>query len=287
MSGDLGSFDINGTDTNNLTGTFTFASPLQNNGGPTRTLAIPTSGPAYQAGDLAACQTISPAYDQRGAARVVAGKCSVGAFEPGLVNTATTLTANPTSAAFGTSVTFTATVSGVRGGTPPDSTATVTFKNGTTTLGTANLVGGSATFATAGLSPGNSVTATYTAGGAGNLYGASPASNAVSVMITPLTCVVTSTADPSESGKLTLRDAVNAANAGGCTSNTITFDATLFATAQTITLNTASGTLTLNHDVTIDGTGRQVVVDGGCTTDGTSNCIGGGSTVFTINGGAT
>ena len=78
-----------------------------------------------------------------------------------------------------------------------------------------------------------------TAGGAGNPYAASPASNAVSVTITPIACVVTSTQDPTESGKLTLRDAVNAANAGACTGNTITFDPTVFATPQTITLRVA------------------------------------------------
>jgi len=283
-NGDLYGSGINGTNTHNLTGGFAFATPLQNNGGPTQTLAIPTSGPAYQQGDLATCNAIAPTgtppgvYDQRGAPRVVGGTCSIGAYEPGLVNTTTALTATPTSAAFGTPVTFTATVRGVRGDTPPDGTNAVTFKNGPTTLGTANLVSGTATFTTSTLPPGNSVTATY---GGGNPYAASPASNAVTVTIMPIACVVTSVMDPTESGKLTLRDAVNAANAGACTGNAITFDATAFpaGTAKTITLG---NTLALSRDVTIDGTGRQVVVDGGCPTDANSDCTGGGKLVFRV-----
>jgi len=293
-SGDVTGNGINGTNTHNRTGSFTFANgetTPQDHGGPTRTLAIPTSGLAYQQGDLTTCQSLTYAgtmtplpFDQRGANRVVGGTCSIGAYEPGPVITTTTLSATPTSGAFGTPVTVTATVAGVLGGTPPDGTNVVTFKNGTTTLGTANLTGGTATFTTSTLGPGNSVTATYTAGGRSNPYAASPASNAVSVTVTPLACVVTSVQDPSESGKLTLRDAINAANAGACTGNAITFDATAFpaGTAKTITLG---NTLALSRDVTIDGTGHMVVIDGGCSTDANSDCTGGGNTVFLISGG--
>ena len=173
-----------GTNIRNLTGPFAFANgetTPQDHGGPTRTLAIPTpttptATDAYQRGDLATCNAIPPdgtpggIYDGRGAPRVVGGTCSIGAYEPGLVTTATTVTANSTGGPFGTSVTFTATVRGVRGDVPPDSTATVTFTNGTTALGTANLTGGTGTYTTATLPPGNS----DTAGGAGNPYASSP-----------------------------------------------------------------------------------------------------------------
>ena len=100
-------------------------------------------------------------YDQRGAPRVVGGKCSIGAYEPGTVTTTTTLTAAPTSAAFGTPVTFTVWCVGCWR-PPPDGTNAVTFTNGTTALGPANLVGGTATFTTSTLPAGtNTITATY------------------------------------------------------------------------------------------------------------------------------
>jgi len=164
---------INGTNTHNLTGSFTFATPLQNNGGPTVTLAIPTPATptatdAYQGGDLATCNAIAPTgtpagvYDQRGANRVVGGTCSIGAYEPGPVTTTTTLSAHPTRAAFGTPVIFTVAVRGVLGGMPPDGTNTVTVKNGTMALGTATLVSGTASFTTGSLLVGtDTITATY------------------------------------------------------------------------------------------------------------------------------
>ena len=185
---------VNGTATNNFIGTDPQLSALADNGGPTRTLAIPTNSIAYHTGDPTTCTTAvssggAGGTDQRGTVRD-AMHCSIGAFEPGLVSTTTALTAAPMSGAYGTSVTLTATVRGVRGGTPPDGTNAVTFTNGMTTLGTANLTGGTAIFTTTTLPPGNSVTATYTAGGAGNPYASSPASNAVRVTITPVSCTV-------------------------------------------------------------------------------------------------
>jgi Ca2+-binding RTX toxin-like protein len=49
--------------------------PLQNNGGPTKTHAIPTTSPAKDAG--AACSTI----DQRGVGRPQGPACDIGAYE--------------------------------------------------------------------------------------------------------------------------------------------------------------------------------------------------------------
>ena len=218
--GNIGGTALGGMN-NVTTSPFTFANndtmgTLANNGGPTPTLAIPTSGPAYQAGDLATCQSLqvvgptgtiytgATAVDQRGAARVVGGKCSIGAFEPGLVPSATTLSASASSISFGQSVTFTAVVSGPLGGGPSD--GTVTFTNNGSTLGTGTPSGGTATAATNTLQPGNSVTATY---GGGTNYAASGVSNTVSVTVTAGACVVNSTLDPTDAGKITLRDAVN------------------------------------------------------------------------------
>jgi len=75
--GDVVGNGITGTNTHNLRGSFTFATPLQNNGGPTPTLAL-------GGGDLATC-TNPPVSgkDQRGAPRPDAGTtaCDIGAFE--------------------------------------------------------------------------------------------------------------------------------------------------------------------------------------------------------------
>jgi hypothetical protein len=53
--------------------------PLQNNGGPTQTMALLAGSPAINAGD----NTNAPAYDQRGPgfARIVGGTIDIGAFE--------------------------------------------------------------------------------------------------------------------------------------------------------------------------------------------------------------
>ncbi|MDQ6833534.1 MAG: hypothetical protein M3008_09050, partial [Chloroflexota bacterium] len=91
---------------------------------------------------------------------------------------------------------------------------------------------------------------------------------------------VTNCLDDGSAGSL--RDVITNAAAGA----TITF-ATDCSTSNPITLT--GGTLTLSKDVTIDGTGRQVVIDGNCATDAYSRCSGsapGGSTVFTIPGGS-
>jgi len=143
---------------------FAFATPLQDNGGPTATLAIPLSGLAYQGGDLPTCQSLSvtgvngttytgaTAVDQRGAARIVAAKCSIGAFEPGQVQTVAALTPSIPSPTYGQSLTLTATISGLLGGSPGD--GTVAFTKGGMPLAGCALqavtTGGTATCAAVG-----------------------------------------------------------------------------------------------------------------------------------------
>ena len=78
-----------------------------------------------------------------------------------LPQSATTLSASPSTSSYGRSVTFTATVAAVppAGGTP---SGTVVFMDGPTRLGTGALAGGRATLATSGLGVGShSVTAVY------------------------------------------------------------------------------------------------------------------------------
>jgi hypothetical protein len=61
-------------------------------------------------------------------------------------------------------------------------------------------------------------------------------------------------------GQTTLRDAVNAINASTSSSNTISFDPTVFGSAQTITL--AYGPLNITNNVTITGSAAGVTVNG-------------------------
>jgi hypothetical protein len=83
-------------------------------------------------------------------------------------------------------------------------------------------------------------------------------------------CVVTSTQDPVEIGKMTLRDAVNIANSGGCTNNnTITFDGGVFPSGTPETIFVAASPFELTFTggpTTIDGTSHEVVLDGNSMT---------------------
>jgi CSLREA domain-containing protein len=65
------------TGTGDLPNTAPLLFPLSDNGGDTQTHAIPTTSPAYNAGDNAVC----PATDQRGVARPQEGSCDIGAYE--------------------------------------------------------------------------------------------------------------------------------------------------------------------------------------------------------------
>jgi predicted outer membrane repeat protein len=79
-------------------------------------------------------------------------------------------------------------------------------------------------------------------------------------------CVVTSTQDPVEVGKMTLRDAINLANTGDCTdNNTITFGAIAFpsGTPETISVAASPFELAFADGTTIDGAGHMVILDGG------------------------
>ncbi|MGI8855645.1 MAG: beta strand repeat-containing protein [Thermomicrobiales bacterium] len=83
--------------------------------------------------------------------------------------------------------------------------------------------------------------------------------------------------DCGDAGPTTLRGMIGSAGVG----DTIVFDQNC-----TITLATGTGTLTLTKQVTIDGTGRTVTVDGGCTLNG-GVCTSGGVEVFQVNSGVT
>jgi fibronectin-binding autotransporter adhesin len=138
--------------------------PLQDNGGPTQTMAPLPGSPAIDAGSNAlAVDTSGNALtsDQRGFPRIVNGTVDIGAVEvQGPTVTALASSTNPSG--FGQPVTFTATVSALASGAAPPR-GQVTFKDGTTVLAIVSLDGsGRASFTTSVLAAGpHSITATY------------------------------------------------------------------------------------------------------------------------------
>jgi predicted outer membrane repeat protein len=128
---------------------------LQDNGGPTKTIALLVGSPALDAA-TATC----PETDQRGVARPQGAGCDIGAFElEVVVDTSTSFTTSANPARLGEPITFRATVTSASGQTPD---GTVTFLNGTTALGTGTLAQGVASSTTSSLPLGTSViTARY------------------------------------------------------------------------------------------------------------------------------
>ena len=96
--------------------------PLQNNGGPTPTMALLPGSPAIGAGSgaLAVDANGNPlTTDQRGEPRIVDGTVDIGAYEAQQEATTTTVTASPTTSVSGQSVTLTATVTPQAGSAVP------------------------------------------------------------------------------------------------------------------------------------------------------------------------
>jgi hypothetical protein len=139
--------------------------PLQNNGGPTLTMAPLPGSPVIDRGVNNAVPTIdpitnAPITDQRGFLRVVGAAVDVGAVEFQSPAVTVTLTATPNRAARNQPVTLTATLTPP--GAPPNNpvTGTVTFLAGATVLGTAPVTNGVATLQTTALPVGNNVQVT-------------------------------------------------------------------------------------------------------------------------------
>jgi hypothetical protein len=121
--------------------------PLQNNGGPTQTLALLPGSPAIGAGDPSF--TGPPSTDQRGLPRVVNGRLDIGAYQTQpTAASATTLSASASPAVAGQAVTFTAAVApsppGSSSATP---TGSVTFRVDGGSPHTVTLSAGRAAFA--------------------------------------------------------------------------------------------------------------------------------------------
>ncbi|MGB8839964.1 MAG: Ig-like domain repeat protein [Aliidongia sp.] len=156
---------------------------------------------------------------------------------PGLATTSTVtvLTSSPNPATRGQSVTFSVTVTGT-GGTP---TGSVTFQDGSTTIGTTNLVGGAASFTTASFAAGNhSIIALY----GGDSVFLSSVSSALSLTINQnvSTIALASTPNPSSGGQ-SITFTATASGAGGPPTGTVVFlDGATTLGSSTLTAGVAS-----------------------------------------------
>jgi hypothetical protein len=169
-----------------LVGARPLLGPLQNNGGPTQTVALLAGSAGIDQGDP---NFTGPATDQRGFNRVVDNRIDIGAFEFQPPATVTTLRASAGAVLPGRPVTLTATVAGLAPGssTPGGS---VTFLDNGVSLAVVPLSGGAAVF-TAQLPPGtNSITAQYGGFTQGDAAFAPSTSAPLTVLVTVPTPVV-------------------------------------------------------------------------------------------------
>jgi len=228
-------------------------------GGGTQTYPLLPGSPAIDAGDSPYC----PAGDQRGMARV--GTCDIGAFESQGF-TLGSLTGTPQSADINTAFAdpLGLTVAANNAGEPVDG-GLVTFTPPGSGASAA-ITGSPATIAADGTASVTAV-ANGTTGGY-NVTASARGAESVDYALTntpPTSIVVTSDAD---SGPGTLRQAIADIATGGTIS---------FAANMTVYLES---TLTIAHNMTIDGTGYSVTVSGDTGNDGTAN-----TGIFDIVGG--
>jgi len=131
-------------------------------------------------------------------ARLILLLAGASSLSAALTTTTTTISSTPNPSSFSQAVTFTAVVTSNQGH-PPDGEV-ITFVQGTTTLGTSPLSGGSATFTTSSLSAGsNSVKAAYPGDSS---FGSSKSQAVVQVVnLAPTTTALTSAPNPANSGQ--------------------------------------------------------------------------------------
>ena len=157
------------------------------------------------------------------------------------ISTKTLLSVSPNPSTLKQSVTLTATVSAVAPGTGTP-TGTITFKDGTTTLGTAALANGTAALAVSSLSLGShSLTAAYA--GATNFLASTSTAVTQTVNNASTTTALTATPNPSVSSQVvTLKATVSVIAPGtGTPTGTVTFqDGTTSLGSATLSGGTAS-----------------------------------------------
>jgi hypothetical protein len=263
------------------------------------------SGTPTQAGSFNFTLTATDATDSA----VTSSQNYVITVAPATTTTLATLPAS--SAPFGQTVTLTATVSS------PTATGTVAFFDGTNSLGSAAVSGGSPNTATLALNAstlGSSLAYgahSFTAQYSGDANNAASTSSALAYNVTPPNLVVNTTSDDNGSftctalasttsnitdgnnggnpGLCTLRDALNTAS--GLGAGGIYFDTTVFAasnlagnpTANTIAVNSAAnGSLNLPPNTTIQGltSGSGATLANLVTVDGGGSGVANNGTIF-------
>jgi hypothetical protein len=183
---------------------------LQNNGGPTFTMALLSNSnftsPAIDAGT----NTGAPFTDQRGFNRPVNNVTDIGAYEFQPPPTVTTLTIGSTTFFAGQQVTFTAAVSAIAPNSnsiPTGTSGTVSFIEGTTALGTVNLANDhTASFTTSFTAGSHAVFAVYNGFNLGDYHfapSASPTLGLTATVVGPLLL------DAGSPGLVQLRPLVN------------------------------------------------------------------------------
>jgi hypothetical protein len=250
---------------------------LQNNGGPTETMALLPGSPAINTGDIDFVPVTM--NDQRGTGffREIDGDVDIGAYQIQAGVATQLVYSTPTVVDSGNAVTFVVSVEDPYGNLVTDgSTVSVTLTDPT----------GTQIWSSSGVDSTGQVsltTPTLTTAGTYTLSASDsaddiPATPTTFNFIPPLSTVVTNTND---SGTGSLRQAIaNAETNGG--DQTVTFDPTDFSTAQTITLT--SGALELSD------TSGQVTIQGLQDSSGnnlitvTGNAL---SSVFVVDSGVT
>ena len=267
----LGNYNLIGTGSisgsNNITGVANPGlAPLGDYGGPTQTMALLPGSPAINAGD----NSLIPAgvtTDQRGPGfpRIVNGTVDIGAFESSGFTIAVTSgsgqSANITEP-FANPLVVTVTANN---SFEPVAGGQVTF-NAPTSGASASLSVNLATIAADGMAS-TTPTANASAGSYAVTATATGVTNPASFSLTNVVSLVVNTTSDSAytaPGVNTLRLAITYANSFTTGTPTITFDPTVFASAQTITLT--SGQLELSNTTvteTITGPAAGVTVSGG------------------------
>ncbi|HUS01485.1 MAG TPA: Ig-like domain repeat protein, partial [Chitinophagaceae bacterium] len=158
---------------------------------------------------------------------------------PPPATTTTTLTSSLNPSTFGQSVTFTATVS-TGTGTP---TGTVSFLDGTTNIGTGTLSGNTATFTTSSLNVGShNITATYNGDATHSISTSAVVTQLVMVPLIATTISVTSSLNPSSTGRSIIFTATVSTTSGTPTGTITFFDGSTNIGSVTLTGNTATFT---------------------------------------------
>ena len=245
---------LSGTATGDITGTPALLEPVQDNGGPTWTMAVLPGSPALDAGSPAAPGnggSACEATDQRGVARPQGPACDIGAFEVIVIPvTATVQFANGafSAAESAGTVPITVTLSQVL---PVTVTAQYSTTDGTALAGSDYVsASGTLTF-TPGLTQTTfAVTLLASAPGAPDkLFGVAILSPTIAVLGTPPTATVTIHNDAPLPSLAFSRSQYSVTESGGAAVITVTLS-TASALAATVHYATSNGTALAGSDYT-------------------------------------